>query len=99
MSKEYTPGGYPDSTVGTATSVIDEDIIPILKAQEDLVFKIYGSFSLKTFSIRVSADTWIRINDGTEIPIFADVVYANDEACVYKLAFKTVVDYSIAYNY
>ena len=99
MSKEYTPGGYPGSAMGTATSVIDEDIMPILKAQEDLVFEIYGAFSLKTFSIKVSADTWIRINDGTEIPIFADIIYANDETYVYKLAFKTVVDYSMAYNY
>jgi hypothetical protein len=99
MNKGYTAGGYPDSATGTVTSVIDTDIMPNLKAQEVALENVRGAFTLKEFSIKVEVDTWIVINDGAEIPVFAEIPYSNDNIHVYKLAFKTAVDYKIAYNY
>ena len=99
MNNAYTAGGYPDSVTATATSVIDADIMPTLEAQEAAIAPIIGAFTLKEFSIKPDADSWIVINDGTEIPIFAGEVYGNDNIHVYKLAFKTVITYKIAYNY
>ena len=101
MSKILKGGGYPDSATVTIASVIDEDIMPALKTNEGRDTGIYADkpFTLKQLAIIADADTWVVLNDGSEIPVIADIPYSIDSALVFKLAFKTVVNYKIAYAY
>jgi len=98
-----TGGGYPNSATATATSSIDTDIVQtILKPQEiakhDAITSEFN-FGLKVFSLIVSADTWIVLNDGTEIPVEATKGYSDEYQDIYSLKFKTEVDYKISYKY